>query len=349
MEAPRLPPDLRTLVNDSAWLPHAYVAKTDSLVFARVPRETQRRATFLFDEKLGDVPKSAPIPIHTLPARDVGAAAKPLHFIFHTGFSCSTLLCRALDFPGVSMALKEPAVLTSFADLILSRKETQSSRDAFGIVLDLLSRPLSPGESQIVKTTYSDVVLAPQILAHDPATRVLILYCTLEDFVRSIAKREFRGRTFIRWLYQRLAPALALNTGYSEADLFGLTDLQVAALVWLMQIQRFSTLKQEYGVERIRTVSADALLSQKAGALRGIGGFFDLKADAAAWEAIALGPAFENHAKRPGDRFSATMREADHGRVSAVHAGEIAMVGEWTRAVASHFGVSMDLGATVFS
>jgi hypothetical protein len=90
--------------------------------------------------------------------------AGPLHFIFHTAFCCSTLLTRALDIPGVSMGIKEPGVLTHFAyDSALGR-QPPGAIAALSVTLDLLSRPLSPGETQIIKPSTPGNHLMPQML-----------------------------------------------------------------------------------------------------------------------------------------------------------------------------------------
>ena len=84
----------------------------------------------MFDDKLGETKKSAPIPLNALPLARLRAEARPIHFIFHTGYCCSTLLCRALDVPGVSMALKEPQIMYAISEPVLAGKDVERRLNA---------------------------------------------------------------------------------------------------------------------------------------------------------------------------------------------------------------------------
>lgn len=339
-------PGIQELLNDPSWLPHACSLSAHTLTFAQITRERQRQVTFLHDEQLRNVAKSPPIPLAELPRDSIAAAAQPLHFIVHTGFSCSTLLCRALDVPGISMALKEPRVLTDFAEPILARQETPALRAALDVALDLLSRSSQGHERQIVKTTYSDVVLIPHV-AQRTNSKFLFLHASLEEFVQAIAQREFRGRAFIRWLYARLKPALALPTGYGAADEFALTDLQVAALVWLMQMVRFKAIMQELGSARAQSLSADRFLADREASLQALATFFELNAPSSAWTSIANGAIFQEHAKQPTRAFNAADRAAQRSKVLAGNAAEIGALKPWVTALSEYCRSPFDLGNTL--
>src|SRR5262249_13582395 len=159
-------------------------------------------------------------------------------------YCCSTLLCRALDVPGVSMALKEPQALYTVSEPIMWGKDVDRRLNALGVILDFMSRGLTPGETQIVKTTYTDIALVQSILNSRPTTRALFLHGPLDEFLQSVAKRGLHGRANMRGLYERLSRQIGLPTGYTTVDLFRQTDLQISALNWLMQIARYQALAQ---------------------------------------------------------------------------------------------------------
>jgi hypothetical protein len=341
---------IEPILRDPAWLPHSYDAGADALTFAHIPREKQRAATFLFDEKLGDLKKIGPIPLSALPLQRLRAEARPIHFIFHTGYCCSTLLCRALDVPGVSMALKEPQALYSISEPLMWGKDVERRVNALGVVLDFMARGLTPGETQIVKTTYTDIALVQPILDARPSTQALFLHGPLDEFLRSVAKRGLHGRANMRGLYERLSQQIALPTGYSPVDLFRQTDLQISALNWLMQIARYQTLAQRYATSgRVRTLSADALLTNKVQSLKALAAHFGLRADAAKWEAVATGPAFQQNAKRPSEVYNDDIRTREQATLKAAHGKEIDMVATWLEAVAKHCTVNMNLGSTLLA
>ncbi|MGH6949627.1 MAG: hypothetical protein ACREH4_02050, partial [Vitreimonas sp.] len=50
-------------VGDAAWLPNGYDARRDTLTFAHLPREAQRRAVFLDPRFIPRASKSAPAPV----------------------------------------------------------------------------------------------------------------------------------------------------------------------------------------------------------------------------------------------------------------------------------------------
>jgi hypothetical protein len=339
---------IEPILRDPTWLPHAYDAAADTLTFAYLPREKQRGATFLFDDKLGEIKKSAPIPLSALPLARLRAEAQPIHFIFHTGYCCSTLLCRALDVPGVSMALKEPQIMSSISEPILAGKDVERRLNALGVVLDLMSRGLTPGETQIIKSTYTDIALVQPILDWRPSTRALFLHGPLDEFLRSVAKRGLHGRANMRGLYERLSQQIALPTGYTAVDLFRQTDLQISALNWLMQVACYQMLVEHYAPSgRVLTLSADQLLAHKAQSLKNLSTHFGLNADNAKWDAVAAGPAFKENAKRPTEAYSGADRAQEQAALKAAHGKEIDMVSTWLEAVAQHCGVNTNLDDTL--
>ena len=341
---------IEPILRDPAWLPHAYDVATDALTFAYLPREKQRPATFLFDDKLGEVRKSAPIPLNALPLDRIRAEARPIHFIFHTGYCCSTLLCRALDVPGVSMALKEPQIMYAISEPVLAGKDVERRLNALGVILDLMSRGLTPGETQIIKSTYTDIALVEPILESRPSTRALFLHGPLSEFLRSVAKRGLHGRANMRGLYERLSQKIALPTGYTAVDLFRQTDLQISAMNWLMQIARYQQLAQRYEPSgRVRTLSADQLLANKGQSLKKLAVHFGLNTEASKWDAIAAGPAFKENAKRPGEAYNDAARAREQASLAAAHGKEIDMVSTWLDAVAKHCGANVNLGDTLLN
>jgi hypothetical protein len=341
---------IEPILRDPAWLPHAYDAAADALTFAYLPREKQRGATFLFDDKLGETKKSPPIPLSALPLARLRAEARPIHFIFHTGYCCSTLLCRALDVPGVSMALKEPQIMYAISEPVLAGKDVERRMNALGVTLDLMSRGLTPGETQIIKSTYTDIALVEPILESRPSTRALFLHGPLNEFLRSVAKRGLHGRANMRGLYERLSQKIALPTGYTAVDLFRQTDLQISAMNWLMQIARYQQLAQRYAPNgRVRTLSADQLLANKAQSLKQLAVHFGLTAEGSRWDAIAAGPAFKENAKRPSEPYNDAVRAREQASLAAAHGKEIDIVSTWLDAVAKHCGVDVDLGDTLLS
>lgn len=334
-----------TLFADPDWMPYAYDAPSNRLIFAHLPRETQRKATFLDERYVNEAAKSQPLSASDLPSD--GPGETPAHYIFHTSFCCSTLLARALDIPGVSMGVKEPNILSAFSSLAGEQKETPQSRAALNNVLPLLARPVGENETMVVKPSNVANLLAESVLEADPRSRAIFIYSDVDSLIRSIASRGMWGRIFVRQNFRHFAPVLALPTGYDEGQIFELTDLQVAGLVWLMQVAHLDRVARRFGPDRVRTLNSESFLADKQTALSRTGAFFDLPADDRIWRDIASGPVFTQDSKEHAKPMNTEARRERHAETTAAHAEEIDMVTQWTQAVAQHCNAPTSLGDTL--
>lgn len=334
-------------VTDPTWLPDAYDARNDSLVFARVPVETRKEVVFLDRRFLGHAPQSPPVPVSRLAAAKIETG--PVHFIFHTAFCCSTLMTRALDVPGIAAGLREPGVLISFAQHWSNARQTPGAINALKVTLDLLSRPTEPGEAQIVKATNAANHLLPEILHLRPDAKVLVMYSGLGSFLESVTRRDFGGRSFARQMHQTFTDAIPLDIEFSHQQQMLQTDTQIAALVWLMQSSFFSQMQRYYGPDRIRTLSSDYFLAEPANALANASDFFGLNASNERWADIAKGPVFNEHAKERGRPFTTATHNAQLAHARNAHGRELQVTEEWAKQIAARCGAPLSLGDTLMS
>lgn len=334
-------------VEDPAWIPHAYNANRDTIVFAHVARDAQRRAVFLDPRFLARAEKSEPVPVGEIPQGALHDAAGPLHFIFHTAFCCSTLLTRALDIPGVSMGLKEPSVLVSVTSDFATGRRRPGVPAALQTTLDLLSRPIEPGETQIVKPSVVVNHAVPSFLHLRPDAKAIVLYSSLDQFLRAILRRNLDGRAYARTMFQNFSAAIPLDTGYTAEDLFSHTDLQIAAQAWLMQASFLDSVVARFGPTRVRTLSSDSLLADPAAALSRVGDFFGLTLSADRTAAIANGPVFQEHAKHAGLAFDAETHRAQLDQAGVMHFEELNAARAWAHTLATRCAVPMTLGDTL--
>ncbi len=214
------------------------------------------------------------------------------------------------------MGLKEPTVLTFLASLSSTLGRcTAGGPLALDLVLDLLARPLAPGETQIVKASADCNNIVADVLRAKPEAKALLLYSDLDSFLRAIARRGEAGRTFARQIFHQYWKAIPLNLQFSPDDVMLQTDLQMAAHAWLMQIQFMASVAARFGPDRVRILNSDALLADKLTVFSRLSRFFGLKLDAPELARIANGPAFSEHAKnlcRPfnADGYRAQQTEA---------------------------------------
>ncbi|MGN6155039.1 MAG: hypothetical protein ACTHN4_04815 [Sphingomicrobium sp.] len=335
-------PTLSEVVSNPEWLPHTFDAAGANLTFVDVPEAARRELMFLSDEHFaGNYPKA------TFPGAAVAAAAAqapsgPLHCIFHTSFCCSTLFARAVDVPGRSSLLKEPDVLINLANRFI-RSDDQANRQRLELVLRLLERPFAPGETVIVKPTNFANRLVENILAQRPQSKAVLLYSDVSTFLRSLLKRGMFGRIFGRKLFAKLRSWSPLDFGYGPDELIQLTDVQVTALAWLMQIHHFDAMARAFR-DRVMVIDSATLLADPAAAVDEAQALFGLALDRSQVEAIASGPVFSKHSKYLDRDYDSRARDEEHRAATEAHSEELEMVVKWIEAVAAQIGAPLKPG-----
>jgi hypothetical protein len=329
--------DLASVLADAEWLPAHWDQVAGTIQFAFVPREAHARLTFLSDQYLREIQPE----VATIPIAETSGSKPPTatHYIFHSAFCCSTLLTRALDVPGVAMGLNEPQIVNELASAALQRR---LGGDILEKIIGLVGRPFSPGERVVIKPSNEVNLLAPALLDRDERSRAIFLYAPLPRFLKSVSNKGMWGRIWARRLFGMLSRKSNVQLGFSDAERFELTDVQVAALAWLLHHAEAIELVGAYP-DRFRTLDSETFLARRSATLIALARHFGLDDDAPRWEAVADGPVFQSHSKEIGRSFDTDAR-ADALPAPIVDE-EIEMVVTWARAVAEHAGLAMDLPA----
>jgi len=339
----RVDTDIAALLADPAWLPHGIAGGGGAVRFVRLSRAEQRALTFLDDRYVGeDVPRIE-VPLAALAGARPAAEAQG-HFIFHSAFCCSTLLGRALDADGLATVLQEPQALVDLAALLPASVGREPAGPALETILSLLQRPHQAGEATIVKPGNFANPLIEDMLELRPRARALLMYARLPDFLLAIARRGTANRSWARRmaiLYRRHPQFEAIE----GRDLLLLTDLQVAAWVWLHQQAQFARLVREQPPGRIATLDAADFLADPARTVAAASALFGLDVDEERAAAIAAGPAFRQNAKRPGKTFDAAARKREEAAAKFAHGAEIQEAVIWAGALAARAGVPLSLEA----
>ncbi|MBS0502282.1 MAG: hypothetical protein JSS55_00480 [Proteobacteria bacterium] len=327
--------NIETILRDPEWLAHRYVESKDAVQFVKLPRSGHAAAAFVTDEHL---PAGLPrVEIGRREALETEPPPAPLHFIFHSAFCCSTLVARAFDQPGLSTALKEPPILN---DLVGWRRRGAAGRDVAEVMdsaLTLLARPFEPGEAVIVKPSNIVSGLIPLLMALRPGAKALLLHAPLPIFLTSVAKKGLDGRLWVRELLGGFRKdGLTLRLGFDDDQLFGQTDLQIAAAGWLAQQALFADLIAKLG-PRVRGLDSESLLDRPHEAMAALANLYGLSEDG-----LDVDGAFARNSKN-GEAFSRIERQAEYAKAGAVHHDEIDKVAAWAAAVADAAGIPMTL------
>lgn len=334
-------PDARELALNPEWIPHAF-EECANLDFVLVPRASRNNLVFLTDGQMRGAYPKAKAPVTAVKNEASVLKDSPLHFLFHTSFCCSTLLAKALEKKGTSASLSEPNVLVNLAEQMIAARTGTEER--LELALQLLGRPFEPGEAIVVKPSSFANRLVEPALRLRPRSRGVLLYSDARTFLASVVRRGLLGRINARKLYVNLRSWSALDFGFSEDEIFEQTDLQIAALAWLMQMAHFDRLAATFGPGRLIVLDAAELLASPVTQLERVQSFFGLGFRTEEVEAIVSGPVFSSHSKDRGRPYGQKAREDEHEALLEAHSNELGMVLKWLNAVADHLRVPMNPG-----
>jgi hypothetical protein len=331
--------EAQTITRDPSWLAHRYVESKDRIQFRHVPRDQHRAATFIIDDYL---PKGGDLA--EFDRREALAAAPPpapVHFVFHSAFCCSTLIARAFDREGLAMGLKEPAILN---DVVGWRRRGASGRDVAEVMdsaLTLLARPFERGEAVVIKPSNIVNGLIRMMMALRPEAKALLLHAPLPVFLTSVAKKGLDGRLWVRELFLGFRKdGLVQRLGFDDEQLFGQTDLQIAAAGWLAQQALFADLVQLLG-PRMRTLDSETLLDAPGASVAALARLYGLAVDQGAIDAI-VAESFGRNSKS-GEAFGRAEREAEYADAGAAHRDELEKVTSWAEVAAERAGIPLQL------
>ena len=321
---------------DPRWLAHRYDESTDQVRFVDYGRQERSEVPFLTDEYL---PARNFRAFGRNEARAAAPATAPLHFIFHSGFCCSTLLAACFDQPGLATTFSEPVILND----AVGWRQRGAAPAAVGKLLDdalsFLARPFAGDQASVVKPSTVVNGLAPAMLQLRPEAGAVFIHAPLRDFVTSIAKKGIDGRMWAReLLFAMRRERLTDPLGMTDEDFLKQTDLQVAASAWLGQQALFTGL-QRAGGDRLLILNSTQFLAEPEQTLRALAERFVLPISDAQVE-HALSVTMKRNSK---DRsaYSQDDRRADYQAAASAHGDEIDKVCVWAAAVAQAMQLPM--------
>jgi hypothetical protein len=318
------------------WLAHRFDESRNEIRFVEYDRATRASVPFFTDDYLPEKPYRA---VARDDARRIAAGTAPIHFVFHSGFCCSTLFAACFDQPGLATTISEPML---FNDVTGWRKRGAAPAEVGRLLEDALAltaRPFAGDGAVVVKPSTVVNGLAAAMLKLRPNARAVVMYAPLEDFLTSIAKKGLDGRLWVRELFLAMRrEKLTEGLGFNDEQFFGQTDLQIAAIAWLGQQRLFSQLLELYP-ERVRSLDSISFLDDPERALGSGEALFSLETPTGG---IVRPSALDRNSK-DGKPYGRDAREAEYRAARESHGDEIEKVRAWAQAVASEAGVTIAL------
>ena len=304
------------IVADPAWFPECFDARRNEFLFVATDRHELSAQTFL--DARWDRKGAAHVRLNanaiTLPG--AGERRPEIGIVWHSAFCCSTLLAKALDRPGANLSLCEPQLLVDIAQARRTKLLSEGGvSEVAQIALRLLSRPFAPGESVIVKPSPAANNLLRDT-ASDSAGPMLFLFSDCRSFIISIVRLGEDGRRYVRQLFLALLAEGPTQAQWPPAKLLSMSDLELAALVWHMQIAEFRRSWAKLPPGGAASLDCDAFLASPKETLVRLDRFFSLGIAEPQLEETATGPLFRRNAKTGEEAWDAARRREQHARIA---------------------------------
>lgn len=309
---------LDDVIGNADWFPDNIDFNRNTFGFVRTERNALSRESFLDSRWNRGALARVDIPVSTVLTTVEKLPRPKLNFIWHTAFCCSTLIARCLDAENKNLSLKEPQILILLAEAKRAGRQIEPAGNA---AFKLLARGR---EHVLVKPTNAVNNLVPEAVRATDG-RMLFLYSDCKSFLISIAKKGEMGRIFARKLFGLFAADGHPQAKWPWQTLFELSDMQVAALVWHMQIAEF---RRSHVASRSAALNCDEFLAHPRETLEKLNIFFGLGLSAAQLDAAL--PMLARNAKDTNESFGAERRAAEASETARMFGSELDTVVEWS-------------------
>jgi hypothetical protein len=324
--------DAGSCIDDFRWFAEKLDPLRNSVSFVFTDRQTLANQPFLdYRWKTERLPRREMSLDAAVAALQRSSPSPHLNFIWHTSFCCSTLIARALDHPAHNLSLCEPQILVRIADI---KRSGLFMADGLSTrlpetVFRLLARTPEPGTHVIVKpSNFANVLIADA--ARATRGRALFLYSDLESFLISVAKSGIPLHKYARRLFSNIAGDSGQPLPWKPHEIFQMSDLEIAALAWHMQIGEFRRSWPLFEPGRIASLDCDAFLAEPAAVIVRLDAFFGLGLGAAHVKRVIEGPLLRSHAKVPGVPYDARRRAGEKTMMRKRLGADLQRVIDWS-------------------
>jgi hypothetical protein len=312
--------------------PFAFEPTTDQVTLIRLSEADYRRASFLDARVLNPLTVRRTVPWLQLEA---AVAATRLEqtasYIFHIGHVGSTLLSRLLGAHRQVLALREPAILRTFAQMRLQPTTLPRWAEAeferrLGTILNLLSRTFRPEQHAIIKATSFVSELAAQILALPGLPKAMFMFVSPETYLATILGAPNSPKE-ARLLAESRLTRLHMRTGQHRWGITESSEGEMVAMSWACEMTALAAAAEE-ARERVSWLNFERLLEDPAACLTSAFRHFGIAAEADL-ETILSGPELRRYAKAPEHAYGPVLRNEILEQSRREHAGEIARGLAW--------------------
>lgn len=332
------------IVKDPNWFLHAINLDEASLFFVKTDQRVLSGCSFLdhrFD--IQGLP-SVSVPLTDLLVLSDSIDSAVPTFVFHTAFCCSTLIARCLDLESVNLSLKEPAVLMALANYQrighpLLENPAQA-KAIYTLVAKLLFRPFGDGQTVLVKPTNTvNNIILPLMETHSKS-KALLLHSDIESFLISILKKGEQGRGFVRQLFTILLMDSPEARQLDSTRLLRMTDSQIAAITWHLQLETFFDVFKQYDSDRVRSLHCDRLLEDPRSSIAELVSFLEFKSLSENFDRLMAQAPLQSNAKTPDQKFDARNRSQEYDKARVKYSDTLEVIIPWAEQLRFRYSYS---------
>ena len=257
-------------LSDARWFAADLHVPHRAVHMLRLDEDIVERSAFLDTRIEAQLADATPVELARVPAELPQA---PVGWLFHTSFCASTLLARTLHLSPYSVALKEPLVLRRLSD---ARHGGHAVDSLLAPCVRLLARPWHPDGAVVIKPTHPALNLAVDLLAATPASKAIVLTCSLPEFLISNLKKPPESQAKIPTLIERALAATTFRQRLPPAALRPPDPICAAGLQWAAQRELVLDVVEAVGAARIRVLDMQPLLDDLAGTVEQCARWFAL-------------------------------------------------------------------------
>ena len=230
-----------------------------------------------------------------------------INFIWHTAWCCSTAIAHALDVPGRCLSLQEPQIMNSVAR---ARRESDLARRGdiswvSDVVFRLMARSTVKDAPVTVKAAPVANYLVGDALAKTHG-KMLFLYSDCREFLLAVMRHDEFRRHFVRGLFGFLVDEGGSGR-WSPHAIARMTDLEIAGLVWMLQMEKFAHDIKRCG-ERAASLDCALFIENPRDVLRALWRFFEMPGQVEDSDAFRDGGFFNRHLTYPDENFTLALR-----------------------------------------
>lgn len=284
-------------------------------LFIRMTRENYYRSIFTDRQRIipADTTGSGINLERLLERSDSESVQQPLRYIFHLAHGGSTLLARALDRPGCSLVIREPAPLRQLAVERLATHPLLFNQEHWmrrlRLVTGLLGRRYQESEPVLVKTNVPVNFILSELLSLDKDSCGVMLYSGLTEYLAAVLKSPDHQRWVVNVIRQ-LAGGMKQIPGLSSVMVDKLSPPQAAACLWMIQMVQFVRALDVY--PNLRSLRSETFFDQPAETLTAAADFMGINIPGDEVNRIVTGELFSRHAKNPGQVYDNVVRKAEY-------------------------------------